>query len=322
MASYTTGVRCVMLPSDEDRIAAPTVINSDPGAIVRGRTSPRAGRRLRVESWSGRSVEAAPIECFDRGPARIEFSDVRIATWNLERGGRTRAARRAQEEALRELERDVLVLTEPGPSFEATAGTVTSPRLRASRAGNESWVAVVGESVAPAAIEVPFERMAVAAIARAGDTHLVVYGSVLPWGTFRTHAPQLAHDGETSLESFLRVLREQMANIEELRPLPAERFIIGEWGTAKPNIDYHVDVDGHYYSLPHTLREAARPPDQGARYSTSSASSSRPMKTWSKVPSLLLSTVNRRRYWLTFPRALRLARSSLTWAVTSAVSAV
>jgi transposase len=40
-----------------------------------------------------------------------------------------------------------------------------------------------------------------------------------------------------------------------LRSLPAERFIIGEWGTAKPNIDYHVDVDGHYYSVPHTLRD-------------------------------------------------------------------
>ena len=42
---------------------------------------------------------------------------MRVATWNLERGGKTRAARRAQEEALRELERDVLVVTEPGPFF-------------------------------------------------------------------------------------------------------------------------------------------------------------------------------------------------------------
>ena len=40
-----------------------------------------------------------------------------------------------------------------------------------------------------------------------------------------------------------------------LRLLPAERFILGEWGTARPNIDYHVDVDGHYYSVPHTLRD-------------------------------------------------------------------
>jgi transposase len=31
-----------------------------------------------------------------------------------------------------------------------------------------------------------------------------------------------------------------------LRPLPAERFVYGEWVTAKVNIDYHVDVLRHY----------------------------------------------------------------------------
>ncbi|HEY7542897.1 MAG TPA: IS21 family transposase, partial [Methylomirabilota bacterium] len=40
-----------------------------------------------------------------------------------------------------------------------------------------------------------------------------------------------------------------------LRALPQERFVIGEWTRAKPNIDYHVDVDGHYYSVLHTLRD-------------------------------------------------------------------
>lgn len=40
-----------------------------------------------------------------------------------------------------------------------------------------------------------------------------------------------------------------------LRALPQERFVIGEWTTAKPNIDYHVTVDGHHYSVPYTLRE-------------------------------------------------------------------
>jgi hypothetical protein len=72
---------------------------------------------------------------------------VRIATWNLERGGKTRAARRTQQETLRELERDVLVLTEPGPSFEATAGAVTSPRLRRNGSGCESWIAILGSVV-------------------------------------------------------------------------------------------------------------------------------------------------------------------------------
>ena len=39
-----------------------------------------------------------------------------------------------------------------------------------------------------------------------------------------------------------------------LRTLPAERFVPCEWRTAKPNIDYHVELDRHYYSVPYTLR--------------------------------------------------------------------
>jgi len=38
-----------------------------------------------------------------------------------------------------------------------------------------------------------------------------------------------------------------------LRPLPKERFVYGEWQTARVNIDYHVAVDDHYYSAPHAL---------------------------------------------------------------------
>ena len=38
-----------------------------------------------------------------------------------------------------------------------------------------------------------------------------------------------------------------------LRPLPAGRFIYAEWKKARVNIDYHVDVERHYYSVPHQL---------------------------------------------------------------------
>jgi transposase len=38
-----------------------------------------------------------------------------------------------------------------------------------------------------------------------------------------------------------------------LKPLPPERFVFSDWATARVNIDYHVEVDGHYYSVPHTL---------------------------------------------------------------------
>jgi transposase len=39
-----------------------------------------------------------------------------------------------------------------------------------------------------------------------------------------------------------------------LKPLPAEPYVYAEWkGEASVNIDYHVDVDGHYYSVVYTL---------------------------------------------------------------------
>ena len=39
-----------------------------------------------------------------------------------------------------------------------------------------------------------------------------------------------------------------------LKPLPAEPFIFGEWKKARVNIDYHVEIERHYYSVPFELR--------------------------------------------------------------------
>ena len=38
-----------------------------------------------------------------------------------------------------------------------------------------------------------------------------------------------------------------------LRPLPAERYVIADWKTVRANIDYHVDIERHYYSVPYQL---------------------------------------------------------------------
>ncbi len=38
-----------------------------------------------------------------------------------------------------------------------------------------------------------------------------------------------------------------------VKPLPAERFVYGEWKLAGVNIDYHVVVDHHFYSVPFGL---------------------------------------------------------------------
>lgn len=38
-----------------------------------------------------------------------------------------------------------------------------------------------------------------------------------------------------------------------LRPLPPARFVLSRWKAAKVNVDYHVEFEGHFYSVPHRL---------------------------------------------------------------------
>ena len=40
-----------------------------------------------------------------------------------------------------------------------------------------------------------------------------------------------------------------------MRPLPSHRYQLGEWKQAKANIDYHVQADWHYYSVPYQLTQ-------------------------------------------------------------------
>lgn len=36
-----------------------------------------------------------------------------------------------------------------------------------------------------------------------------------------------------------------------LKPLPIEPYVFAEWRARRVGVDYHVDVDGHFYSVPH-----------------------------------------------------------------------
>ena len=38
-----------------------------------------------------------------------------------------------------------------------------------------------------------------------------------------------------------------------LKPLPATAFELARWKKARVSIDYHVDIERHYYSVPHQL---------------------------------------------------------------------
>jgi transposase len=48
---------------------------------------------------------------------------------------------------------------------------------------------------------------------------------------------------------------ERFAKIDHpaLRPLPAEAYSFAEWKKVRVNIDYHIDIERHYYSVPYAL---------------------------------------------------------------------
>ncbi len=45
----------------------------------------------------------------------------------------------------------------------------------------------------------------------------------------------------------------EQLDLPALQPLPVNRFEVFRWKSAKVNIDYHVEFEGHYYSVPHAL---------------------------------------------------------------------
>lgn len=47
------------------------------------------------------------------------------------------------------------------------------------------------------------------------------------------------------------IFEEQERNT--LRPLPDEPFLMGEWKLARVHVDYHIEIDGSYYSVPYRL---------------------------------------------------------------------
>jgi transposase len=38
-----------------------------------------------------------------------------------------------------------------------------------------------------------------------------------------------------------------------LRPLPAQAYVFAQWKNARVHIDYHIEIDKHYYSVPYAL---------------------------------------------------------------------
>ena len=45
-------------------------------------------------------------------------------------------------------------------------------------------------------------------------------------------------------------------DLPAMRPLPRSPYVYGEWRNAKVNIDYHITVDHHHYSVPYRLAKS------------------------------------------------------------------
>jgi transposase len=55
----------------------------------------------------------------------------------------------------------------------------------------------------------------------------------------------LRHIGRTRRQLFEEI------DAPKLRSLPAEPYVLAEWRLRKVGLDYHVDLDGHFYSVPY-----------------------------------------------------------------------
>lgn len=55
-----------------------------------------------------------------------------------------------------------------------------------------------------------------------------------------------------SLETTRKILFETLEK-PMLKPLPTHPYVYAEWKRARVNIDYHIEVDHHYYSVPYQL---------------------------------------------------------------------
>jgi transposase len=80
--------------------------------------------------------------------------------------------------------------------------------------------------------------------------------------TFFSLAPLNARIAELLMDLNARPMRLYRASRRQLfeqldrpalRPLPTEPFVYGEWKVARVNIDYHVEIHRHYYSVPYDL---------------------------------------------------------------------
>jgi endonuclease/exonuclease/phosphatase family metal-dependent hydrolase len=125
---------------------------------------------------------------------------MRIATWNLDRAKPRPGARlSALKEAMAEVAADIWVLTEtwlslsPGPEYALVAQSENASDRDAAE--GEVWCAVWSR-LPGAAVRLSAEpdRTAAAQLTRDDGSRVLVYGTVLPWGSDKRRSPMMGAD--------------------------------------------------------------------------------------------------------------------------------
>jgi transposase len=126
----------------------------------------------------------------------------------------------------------------------------------------EEFAAHVGTTILPARPKKPRDKAKVEVAVQVAERWILAR---LRHETFHTLAALNARIRELLDDLNRRRMRHYQASRWELftrldrpalRPLPATPFVYGVWKLAKVNVDYHVEIDHHYYSVPHALVHA------------------------------------------------------------------
>jgi len=145
---------------------------------------------------------------------------MRIATWNIERRARGRACEEQYDKAIRDLNADVVVITEPGPNFTRRyPEAVMSPTGRLDIDDDESWIALLGDGLQPLHVDkIPYRRLAVASSKDVSGRPIAIYGSVLPWNAARAQAQDVYGKQPRQFNDVFDVaLQEQVQDVQKLQ---------------------------------------------------------------------------------------------------------
>jgi transposase len=119
------------------------------------------------------------------------------------------------------------------------------------------WAAHYGTVIIPARVRKPRDK------AKVENGVLIVERWILAALRHRTFY-SLAELNEAIRELLIRLNNRKFRKLDTtraklfetlekpmLKPLPVEPFHFARWKTVRVNIDYHVEIDGHYYSVPY-----------------------------------------------------------------------